>query len=101
MLEDAKLTHKRNHSHKNRAFNIKLMDKHIVIDISLEKTAQDLLNKVSLTIIIKIREHPSTPNPERLICLRTLSNSITLDYILSIPEERGIRLLICSSVGDK
>ncbi|KAM3138675.1 hypothetical protein pb186bvf_009239 [Paramecium bursaria] len=64
-----------------RQFNIKLHEKHLVIEISPEKTLQDLFNKV--------REHPQTPYPEKLVCLRTLQGSLTLDYILSIPEERS------------
>ncbi|CAD8170535.1 unnamed protein product [Paramecium octaurelia] len=75
------LEHKRNHSQKIRTVLIRCFDKQVAIDIAMDKSVADLLNK--------LREHPATPNSQQLVALKTVSNSITMDYMLSVPEERA------------
>ncbi|CAD8156679.1 unnamed protein product [Paramecium octaurelia] len=64
-----------------RAINLKLQDKLILIEMPSNANLSDLYKR--------IKEHPLTPNPNQLIGLKTVSGALTLDYILSRPEDRS------------
>ncbi|CAK66537.1 unnamed protein product (macronuclear) [Paramecium tetraurelia] len=75
------LDHKRNLSLKNINVIVSCQNKQVSIEISIEKNAAELMNK--------LYQHPETPNAQQIVALRTASHSITLDYLLSIPNERA------------
>jgi serum/glucocorticoid-regulated kinase 2 len=59
-----------------KLLHFKLQDK--IVDVECLHT-ESISNLLDL-----LKKHPQTPKPHKLVGIRSLSGSITLDYILSI-----------------
>lgn len=68
-----------------KLFHFKLQDK--VVDIEFAETQQ------IKELLPTIKRNSKTPQPEKLIGLKSLSGCLTLDYILSINNDMEVKHL--------